>query len=712
MNIHRIQNLAASGVAFDCETHLVQPGLLAPPLVCGSVANQKDRGLLDKNGALEVFLRILKAPNATIIGANIAYDMLVCAVELARRDVDAMPLIFNAYAEGRVYDIQIAEMLHAIAEGTLGRDPRTGGPLRDPVTGKPARYSLAVCVYLVLGRTDAKQNDEWRLRYAELENIPIDQWPENARQYPIDDAVNTLEVAGAQVARNRNLHDLSNQCYAAFAMHLGAAWGITTDQLAVDALEQKSLAGRAEGLHPFIAAGLMRENESKDTAVIKKRVALAYGGAFAAECPECGATGQVKGKGKKLIGCKPCSGTGIKLDDCPSIPRTETGGVQTSRDALAESGDDLLMDFAEFGEDSKILDTYVPFLREGAKGPINLRPNVLLETGRTSYSGVIQLLPRQGGVRECIVPRPGYNFFSVDYSSGELSTHAQSCLWIVGWSKLAEAINSGMKVHDALGAKMAGVSYEDMLANQKANKFLKDCRQAAKPGNFGFPGGMGAPKLVLQQRKQGPDTVTPDGRKYKGLRFCVLIAGATECGVEKVTEWKKRPIPPTCKKCIECAEDLRAKWFAQWPENRPYFEFVANEVDTKGEVVQHVSKRIRGGLEFCAAANGYFQGLLADIGKTALCRIMKESMTDRRSPLWGSRVVLFAHDEMFGEAPVECAPEAADRITAIMEDVAEEYLPDVKLTAEPCIMERWYKGAECVRNEKGRLIPWRPKVNS
>jgi DNA polymerase-1 len=703
-------------VSFDTETHLIQKGLLSPPLVCASVAGPDVPGaLLDKDQARDWFPFALDQ-DWVIVGANIAYDMLVMAHDAARRGIDLMPAIFRAYDEGRVYDIQIAEQLHAIAEGTLGKDPRTGMPLK-------GRYSLDQCVDLVLGRSNAKVNDRFRLSYALLEDIPIDQWPPEARQYPVDDAVNTLEVALVQIQAHKNLHNLSAQCYAAWAMHLGAAWGFTVDPEAVEALASKSEGERAKGLQQFIDAGILREDQSKDTALVKTKVAKAFG--CTGKCPDCIMGRAASPTTGEPINCKKCAGTGLDLDSAP-VPRTPTGGVETSRDALSESGDELLMEFAHFSEDAKILDTYVPYLREGVRNgkpvPINLRPNVILETGRSSYSGVIQLLPRKGGVRECFKARPGYVFGSCDYEGGELVTHAQSCLWLVGHSRLAEALIKDLKPHNMLGATLAQLDYEVYNQRLKSDKKLGDYRQAAKPANFGFPGGMGAVKMVLQQRKQGPDTTGPDGRVYKGLRFCILVGGETECGKVKVNEWKVRSdlaaadatnfrqIPPTCKRCIECADEIRQAWFKTFPENRIYFHRITALLDGPGYVTQHVSNRVRGGVEFCAAANGFFQGLLSDVQKTALSRASKECYTDRRSALWGSRIILSAHDELIAEHPIAVASEACQRLSDIMVESFKEYCPDLASAcrAEPTLMGRWYKDAQLVRDESGRIVPWEP----
>lgn len=351
--------------------------------------------------------------------------------------------------------------------------------------------------------------------------------------------------------------------------------------------------------------------------------------------------------------------------------------------------------------------------------PLVLRPNPTpLETGRASYSGVVQQLPRSGGVRECFVARPGHVLCSCDYGGLELATHAQSCLWLVGWSKLADALNGGIKVHDALGASMVGKEYESFVADVKAgDKYCKNARQAAKAGNFGFPGGMAALKLTLNQRQQGPDTFCADGFRYKGLRFCVLIGGADRCGKQKVTEYKNKPIPPTCLACIECAEELRTRWFQRWPENKPYFSIVSDAVEKgqsgllPGQIRQHISKRIRGGVEFCAAANGFFQGLAADGAKRALTRVAREQycrIDGKLSPLYGSRTILFAHDEIIAEMPEASAHEAAARLSEIMVASMREFTPDVTVEAPPCLMRAWHKAAEPVFSSGGRLIPWEP----
>jgi hypothetical protein len=580
---------------------------------------------------------------------------------------------------------------------------------------------------------------------------------------------------------------------------------------------------------------MIRKDGSQDLSTTKKRVAVAYGAKD--PCPVCNGTGKVPSpkNPKNKINCcrmdmtesgpakvKTCDGTGLQLDGA-EVPRTEKDGVGYGRDVLTESGDELLIGLAEHQEDAKVLGTYVPFLRrarqpiaghmEGCplrtsdKGecscpgpyrdiPLTLWPNVLVETGRTAYGGVIQQFPRAPGrwveietvdgkkriyvpsLRECIVARPGHWLGSCDYETGELVTWAQACIYLVGRSDLATALLSGVKPHDALGATTMGMGYEEFLRRRKAkDRMCVDIRQASKPTNFGVPGGMGDAKMALTQRKQGPDTPCENGphwiideatqkpiRGYKGLRFCILMDKAESCGGVKVTEWNDRRIPPTCRACIECCKRLRAAWNRQWSEGKAYFGYINECIDegmlitaemlerwpwlkpwfrpnerlAPGEVMQLVSGRVRGGADYCALANGFFQGLLADAAKSALRRASRECY-DRtlrippmahpnsrpsaygglESPMLGSRIIVFQHDEVIPEVPIAQAHDSMMRLSEIMVEELMWYCPDLRdaCAAEPALMTRWLKGAipwwrDGGKKRKGpddRLVPWEPK---
>lgn len=813
-----LEDFAERATAFDFETDKIQPGLLAPPVVCGSYASKEQiEGVaLQHDEALRVFGHIID--DRIYVGANAPFDMLCAAVEAREHGVDIMPEIFRAYDEGRVFDVQVAEALHAIAEGHLGLDPRTGGKLRDPETNEVAGYRLSVVMDLVLDRADAKRFDRWRTSYALLRDVPWDEWPEDAKAYMRDDVRNPLDAARAQVGIDpviaphdwqatragatdtasagfrcarcdlsleergesrgcelvqprRNLHNHAAQVYAQWALHLGAAWGIRTDPVAVQLLHDAAMVGRTASAPRFVELGWLREDGSEVQAAVRTAVARAYGANTPCREEGCtdGRTPGVTPKGKATTRtCVVCNGTGLHVPDV--VPRSEPSGkfpcgqIKIGRDVLTESGDEDLMAYGESQEDDKILDTYLPELLKGCSIPITLRPNSPLETGRVSYSGIWQLLPRgisarlqmevlrlaaeRGirpltGVRDCVIPRPGWTFYSVDYTGGELVTFAEACKRRVGFSRMGEALIRGIDVHAALGATMAGVPYDEFMRWKKGTPYerakYKAYRNTAKGENFGNPGGMGAARKTLQYRAGSVHTPHPNGptevddgtgklvRGYRGLRPCILVGGKDRCGTVKVTEWKDRTIPPTCRDCIEQGELGREAWFRQWPEAKPFLNWHSQNVEDRGEVVQIYSGRVRGGVDFCAEANGDFQGLLADIATRALCRVAKEQyvrtivvdepgmppslFAGQVSPLFGNaRGSIFAHDELFGEARREVGHECALRIKEIMVEEFRRGCPEhaEACRAEETLMPRWYKQAGPVYHG-GRLVEWTPE---
>lgn len=852
----RLQTLPTNLVSFDTETYLLRAGNLTPPLVLGSVAwwdgHQLQGALLDKEQTLELFAQVIEDVDKIICGANLAFDLGVLVREFAKRGIDIIPTICTALMgehtehmtgihDCRILDIQHSEALNAIGQGNLGKNPRTGAPLK-------GRYSQDQVVQLLFDRDDAKINDEFRLRYGEFDGVPLAELPLVAQQYPVDDVINAAQAAMAQTGHmpkinnhhtwgpkgccvdcgatgmstpcwvtrpHLNLHDLAAQTSTAFCLHMGAAWGFKIDQKYVDIIEDYSTSHYAEGLKPYIEAGLIRENGTEDRSKLKRLVALAYGSS--GECETCKGTGKVPSptNPKSKIICfqiaddgvtkeKTCDGTGLILS--PDVPRSEKDGIGYGRSFLVESDNDFLMTYAGVLEDKKTRDVYVPGLRTGrlciscghhglekdphidgcAKAgwqdiPLTLRPNPILDTGRVSYDGFVMLLPRKAGfigdngqyipsLRECFVPRPGCVFSSEDFINGELYAHGQSTTWLLGYSELAQALLRGIDPHAALAATTLGVTYEEFLRRKKEPLF-KAARQASKPFNFGRPTGMSAVKIVLSQRAQGPDTPAEGGpswiddgtntgkkiRGYRGLRFCVLMNGSPTCGSVKVTAWGRREgIPPTCKACLECADMLANAWLHQWSENKPYFDLVdgfvndgmqiteemlarwphlkavyaVNQQLDPGQIMQHWSGRLRGSLDFCSLANGFFQGLLGDIAKLAYRLVARECYDSSikvpremfrgskpsvyagiQSPLFGSRPILFAHDEIIAEHHEAVAHEGATRISEIMGDCIRYVCPDVAKTAgaDPTLMPRWIKGAEEVRDDNGRLMLWKPK---
>ncbi len=856
MRPHRIASMPQTAVAYDRETDAIQPGLIAPPPVLGSAAEPGEhvwnpegrcyhclrlhtdvgpvcfRGvILDNEQALALFQQILDNPNAVICVANGAFDFLVDAVELSKRGVDIMPKIFAMYdpageivrgdCDGRVFEIQLVEGLHAIAQGHLGKHALSREQIINKATRRPGRYSLSAVTFEVLGRDDAKANDRFRLSYAQFRGVPIHMLPFEARQYPIDDACNTVEAALGQAghipsvnvhdwqaervspyqlvctycgvrmapdapqacmrkAPRRNLGGLALQAYFAWAAHVGSAWGFHVPQDEVDKLEARVDAKRAASIAPFVQAGIIRDDGTENQSVLKRLVAVAYGSRDL--CPECNGAGKVDNitpSGKKSrINCKACDGTALRL--APEVPRSDGGGVGKSRDVLCESGDELLMEYGE-QPSKKIKTTYIPMLRKGRacnvcgftgvatkykkahdenctapngeagyrQIPLIPRVDPLKETLRASIEDGIHGIPRKGGIRECFQARPGYVFSSEDYTAGELVTLAESCIEVVGYSRLAEALNKKLDVHSALAGTIAGKSYDEMIKAKKAKEqWADDLRQVGKKSNFGFGGGMAELEFVLKPCRADPDLFTPcangpiereqkDGsiiRGFNGCRLCILMDREDYCGRpgDKVMMYKDRPTgSPVCIRCLQAGKRAREAFFAQWPEVKDLHNNVKKLIKNVGPSgtpeITYFGGVTRGGLGFCDGGNGYFQTRLARAAKAAFCQIQRECVdrtwrvrssemmssayADGPSPLLGSRAIVCFHDETICEHPISVAHDAAHRVSEIMVETLRFACPHMyeAVAADPALTTRLYKGVEAVKDANGRLIPWEPK---
>jgi DNA polymerase-1 len=631
-------------IAFDTETHLIKQGCVAPRLVCLTTYDGETEDILLREESLEWFRHALLDTQTVLVGHNVSYDLGVLAAE----DDSLLPLIFEAIAAGRIKDTRIREQLLFLAQGRL---------TFDYAIRKPAKFNLAQVVFnhFKVDLSSTKQGEDvWRLRYHELDGTPLDDWPEEAILYALDDAKWTYKVyqkqaepfewEGTPYAGPDGVTNEDEQMCAAWGLHLITLWGIRTDAAQVSKLE-KELAPRVAKLQKMLLdEGLMKERKvkgevkrSKNMAALRERVEAAY-----------------KKRGAEA-------------------PLTEKGAVSTSRQVLKDSGDELLAELGSETNAEKLLTTYIPVLKQGTEHPLNPSYALLKESGRTSsFRPNIQNIPRAGGIREAYVPREGTVFVACDYSTLELCALSQVCLDLFGESEMAKAINSGRDLHLAVAANILGTNYEHAQERRKkGDKEVQEARQLAKALNFGFPGGMGAESF----------------RAFARAGYSVDISE-------------------------EQASSLKYEWLMTWPEMRLFFRHVSNlsSMGNDFTVKQHRSNRLRGGTNYCAGCNTFFQGLAADGAKNAIWEVAKECYVREESPLYGCRPVAFIHDELLVEVPegIEERTAAADRLADIMVAAMKVYIPDVRIDAEPAAMRRWYKGAEEARDEEGRLLCWEP----
>lgn len=706
---------AGSVVCFDTETCLIRPALLAPPLVCVTWQRPSEPAQIIHQFDAESQLRTWLSGNDRIVGHNVAYDLaVVCEMFPQLRK-----LVFTAYESDRVTDTMIRQQLLDIA----------GGIYRGRVGEKGRWVEHKYGLEDVAKRNAGMQlfKDGWRLSYGEFIDTPLADWPRRAQEvqeaakprvselshqiafateqkdearakaltkerdglvamiesdpsraseYPLDDARATLAAYLPQEKHAAYLVDQFRQARAAFALHLSSAWGLRTDAVGVELLRSTTQAAYDELEEELIELGLIRNDKKKtrDTKVAKARMVRV--------CKEEGLTLR-RTDAHANPDCQKCrDGDGKPLpaghDDCVEH-------VSLDADACNATGDDVLESYAEISVCKKVLTNDVEALLRGIKYPVHTRYG-LAETGRTTSSKPnIQNLRKKAGVREAFVPRPGKVFFSADFPALELYTLAQACKSWLGQSKLGDALNAGMDPHLGLAATLLEISYDDAKARQDSGDAeIDDMRQLSKLGNFGFPGGMGVPKLIRSIQKQ------------LGQMNPELLRRLTEKGL----------LTPDRMKW------LKGKWFETWTEMPLYFARVNALCDTpdgRATVETLFTKRIRGGASYCAACNNGFQALGVDCAKEVLWRLARAQYVEEGSPLYNTRTVAFVHDEFVGEADEERGHEAAQALGDVMVAGANIYLPDVPIKRakiKPLLMTRWSKKAKPVFNSEGRLVPW------
>jgi len=607
-------------VAFDTETALISPGLQAPPVACLQWARRRgseiELGIVDPDEGARLVRRWVEDDGLTLVGHNVAFD----AVVMCAHDPALLPVFFRAYERGQVVCTLLSEQLHDLALGVF--------------EGPGKRYGLGALASLLLGiDLDKDEATSWRYRYGALVGTGPATWPAAAREYALEDARATLLLREDQERRGLS-PDAEAQSRAAFAFRLMQTWGMRTDGERVSEL-RRQLDDEYQTLFSRLReAGILRANGTQNMDVTRKLLVAGYPG---------------------------------------TAPTTPTGAVSTAAEVLERCSDERVRDLVDYKKNQKVRTTFLPVVERGVNEPVCPQINPLVKNGRSSYRDPnLQNLPRDGGIRECFVPRPGRLFVDVDYDTLEIRTLAQVLYTLLGGRTLRDAYQQDpdFDPHTRLAAQILGLSYDEALGLKRSgHKRVRDMRQMAKAANFGYPGGMAARTFVDYAAKSYDMEITPS----------------------KATR-------------------LREDWLASVPEMRRYFAMISAATDNGrlGQFKQLFSNRRRGGMYYTDMANGYWSGLAADGAKHALFSISRACYVDERSPLFGARPVVYIHDEFILEADEEAAPDVGEELARVAMEAMEKFTPDVPSRASPCLMRRWYKGAETVRDADGRLVPWEP----
>lgn len=636
---------------FDLETFLFEAGMSAPPMVCGTFA-------------------LLRDPEWEPGDIERAREDTEEQVKLLLRD-EALDLIDTLLDESDIvwvaqnapYDFSVImahrpewrERIFRLYEEGRVYDTQIYEKFLAIADGSHRRYgtrgfSLAKIVKRRLGddiSATKTDPDAWRLRYSELDGIDPSEWPEAAVHYALHDVIYLAQVLVSQRASMRDTF-----------MH------------------REGLRNLPKELKLQHRASWALRLASVWGTVIDQQATDALEKAFTEEMERLRAPAVEAGyirpdgsKDTKLIRSA-VETSWTSKDWAADVPRTPSGAVSMDRDALVKSGNPVLVALAEASKYEKRLSTFLPMLR---KGTVHTQYNVLVDSGRTSsYSPNLQQVPRDGGMREAFRPRPGYCFVGCDYDTLEMRSLAQ-ILWEWYGSEsyiptMVQTLREGKDLHLEFATELLGISYEEAERRKaEGDQEVLNARQFAKVGNFGFPGGLGAQTFVSYAEGYGLN----------------------------VTE--------------EEAKRLYTMFRVKWAEMPWYFRDVGKIVEASGEVTQKLF-RVRADVTFTSACNTFFQGRAANGAKEALARLTKVAYTDITSPLYGSRPVLFVHDEIIMESPIrdDMSP-VCEAMEQVMIEGMQSAIDAVPVTCEAVPMDRWAKRAKRVYDSQGRLSVWTPE---
>lgn len=519
--------------------------------------------------------------------------------------------------------------------------------LGEIATGQPDNHHSLATLAARYGLGELDKAGTPRLTYATLLGRPLADYSPAEREYPIKDAVITEKLWHR--CRARYAGKVTERAIAAESrhdlwLHLCASWGLKTHVENLEAL-RRSAHEAVEALRvEAVRNGFIRPNGTKDTKRIKERVKAAYGAAA------------------------PLTKTGLKLRKAGK-PTTDAH-IAINKVALQDSGDPLLESFASYGEWTAVINKDLVLLEQGRERPIHTRYGHAATTRTTSSGPNVQNFRRLEGVRECIAPRDGHCFVFADVGGLELGTLAQVIRWKLGSSHMADLINSGTDLHLYAACRLKGWDYAWAEPIKKKHEEVDQWRQFCKIANFGYPGFMGAATLVPYARQQGV----------------------------RIT--------------LEQAIDLKRNWQRTLPEGPAYLRWIKTLQNPRTGLYDFVipgsEQILRAGATISSAANGHFQGLGARVMKRIGWRLTREAWTDRTSPLYGEKMIVFVHDEFGYEVRIGRQHIVAERLQTVMREGLHEYLPDVRLDTEPAAMAVWSKQAKTIRDEKGELQIWHP----
>lgn len=649
-----------SHIAIDTETRLISyPDEVNPTGVCLTVAYTETQSAIfhlrkNKEHAGRVLRGWIEDPNIKIIGHNLAFDLHV----LLGIYPELWEGVWAKMSAGGFSDTLLREKLYLLS---------TSGSTHS----KPCSLADLCKRWAGLDISASKRGDDiWRMRYGELEDVGIEDWPQEAIDYAVQDALLTRKVwfeqEAARAARGPgSMNSEHIQMAAAFTLRGVEITGLDIDTAAVQELKNDKVRKFEEARQALAKVGLIRSTGTLDKRALMDRAETLWG----------------------------------------VTKKTAKGQVATDKKTLGKviTNDPIYRIYLEYAGHLKAVTTFIPQMEIPKVHP---RFTPIINTLRTSctssnyykYRGQaygkrvvrqgdplpsinLQQIPRDSGFRKVFIPPKDHVFICADYGNLELLCAGQTYYSLFGESKLRDTLNAGLNLHDYTGC----IIYNDSkgtdidirhfrLMIHTGDDHAKFCRQSAKFVNLGCPGGQSA-RTIHQLANDTGLAITPEQ-------------------AEKWHEAARGQFPEYDKFFMD---------FLPSVQNGTMYIKVEDEIT--GEDVYKSKPRYdievcgvwRSKCIYTAAANGITMQMPAALGKKIAMARLYRAMTDPslNSPLYGGSLHIDLHDEFLISVPETSDVELAQKAMAeIMIDGMQCVLPDMRVGVESMIMHRWGKEAE------------------
>lgn len=740
-------------ISLDTETHLIGQPHVNPQIVCYTFAYFDDDKLLNFLVAsgdpqfADTIAGILNPDTDNIIvGHNIAYD-LSC---ISRTFPHLIPNIFKLLRQGRITCTLIREkLLNLSTVGHVAYIPVQDATIR-------VKYSLTDLEEKYFGasrKEEKKDPNSWRLRYKELDGKPVTEYPREAIEYAVVDAISTLSVYYAQENAAKALQgELAPQGLRTafdYVLRMTTVQGLATDQekrLEIETQLQAKVSAEMKAaliesgiLQPAVPCLIYKRQEDVNDVWWDQSMLQWDGKALAQPKPnhvveawfqdyyskgihdpndpviqlakQARYVNASDNKKRALTKFKDPEPESINQGLVREIvqwyfqktgreaPMSASGEkVSISDDTLAELEHDvpIIKTLRERQSVEKLLSTYLPKM---AAPRIHFPYDSLKETGRSS-SSEDDAFPSMNGqnlhpdIREIFVPDPGYVLFSADFTAMELVTLADTCYNLFGFSVLRDMLLAGIDPHAYLGAQLC---YADHLVFQTA------CDQQR----------CDSPQKVYEVFIQLKDSANPELQKiYKEYRTIAKPVGLGFPGGLGCAKFVHFARGYGLNITEEKAQFFKDIWFRTYPEVTKYFEWVNSDAIDYGYPDAYWYRTslgmLRRNCSFCSVANG--KGLQSPGAEGALLALffVQDACLNRASGsiLYGGlQVADFVHDELVGQViEDDMMQQRCSELVRLMEDAFSLVCRSIPIKASITLMRRWRSKLPPLKDSQGLLL--------